>query len=87
MEKIQAVVAKGYRPCLFLDEIDKAVPTDFKLGELIKIVDAIWVAEGQIVATGNMSVEALSAKWGSDEAGTILRRIGAGPGAHRVRFA
>jgi hypothetical protein len=87
VEKIQSAVAKGYRPCLFLDELDKVVPSDFKLGELIKIVDAIYESTGQVVGTGNMSVDALSAKWGSNEAGTILRRIAAGPGAHLVKFA
>jgi hypothetical protein len=87
VEKIQAAVAKGYRPRIFLDELDKVVASDYKLGELIKIVDAVYEATGSVVATGNMSVDALSAKWGSNEAGTIMRRIAAGPGSHLVKFA
>jgi hypothetical protein len=63
------------------------VASDYKLGELIKIVDAVYEATGSVVATGNMSVDALSAKWGSNEAGTIMRRIAAGPGSHLVKFA
>ncbi len=84
--KIQAVASRGLRPCLFLDEVDKIAPTEFKLNRLISIVDAVYEAEGQVVATSNKSVDQLAAKWGSDEAGTILRRIGVGERAHTVYF-
>jgi len=77
----------GYRPALFLDEVDKCNPTPFQIGKLIEVVDAVYAEVGQVVATANKSVDDLIARWGSDEAGTVLRRIGAGPGAHSVRFA
>ncbi len=80
-------VKSGYRPSLFLDEIDKLVPTEFKLNRLGEIIDAIYANNGQLVATSNKSASDLVAKWGSDEALTILRRIGAGPGAHMINFA
>jgi hypothetical protein len=47
---------------------------------------AVYVAEGQIVATSNKSPAELEAKWGSNEAGTILRRIGSEVNAHMIEF-
>jgi hypothetical protein len=85
--KIQAAARNWYRPCLFLDEIDKIIPTDFKIQRLMQIVDAVYEAEGQVVATSNKSVDHLASKWGSDEAGTVLRRIGVGSNAHTLLFA
>lgn len=84
---IRNAAAKGYRPCLFIDEIDKFSTTEFRVNTLAEIVDAIYVAEGQIVATSNKSPADLEAKWGSDEAGTILRRIGSEVNAHMIEFA
>jgi hypothetical protein len=86
-KKIDLAAKHGYKPCLFLDELDKVAVTDFKLSGVCDIIDRVYEAEGQVVATMNKSAEELAAKWGSDEAGTILRRIGGGPGAHTVRFA
>jgi hypothetical protein len=54
--------------------------------KLCQIVDAVYEAQGQVVATSNKNVESLAAKWGNDEAGTVLRRIGAGSNAHTVLF-
>ena len=85
VEVIAAAVKKGYRPCLFLDELDKVAPTVAKLSSLCSLVDAVYVEGGQVVATSNKSSEYLAGKWGSDEAGTILRRIGA-DGGHIVNF-
>lgn len=83
---IQSAARNGYRPCLFIDEIDKFVPSEFKLSRLGEIIDAVYAAEGQIVATSNKSIDTLMAKWGTDEALTILRRIGAGPNAQEIEF-
>jgi hypothetical protein len=85
--KIQAAVKHGYRPALFLDEIDKFKPSDYKFNILIQLVDAIYEADGQVVATSNKGIADLIDKWGADEAGTILRRIGAGPNAHTIQFS
>ena len=83
---IHSAVRYGFRPCLFLDEIDKIVKSEFKLKRLIQLVDAVYEAEGQIVATSNKSVSQLMAEWGGDEAGTMLRRIGKGTGAKTIYF-
>jgi hypothetical protein len=72
---------------LFIDEIDKFTTTEFRINMLAEIVDAVDVAQGQIVATSNKSPTDLEAKCGSDEAGTILRRIGREVNAHMVEFA
>jgi len=87
IDAIWEAVAAGLRPVLILDEIDKITPTAFKLMRLVEIVDAVYEAEGQIIATSNKSLESLLEKWGADEGGTILRRIGIGPNAHTVDFS
>jgi predicted ATPase len=71
----------GWRPRLFLDEIDKIAVSDFKIRRLGELVNAVYAASGQVVATMNKSPDALAAKWkDEDEAGTILRRIGSDGG-------
>lgn len=85
-QKIALAIKDGYRPRLFLDELDKVAATDFKLSGICDLVDLIYAAEGQIVATMNKSSEELAVKWGSDEAGTIVRRIGGGARAHTILF-
>lgn len=87
VRKISLAVRNGYRPRLFMDELDKFVVTDFKKTELCTIVDAVYAAEGQVVATSNKAADELAGMWGSDEAGTVLRRIGTGNSAHMVKFA
>jgi predicted ATPase len=72
---------------LFLDELDKCKATEFQVARLAELVDEVYAQEGQVVATSNKDFDSLCGKWGDDEAGTILRRIGAGPGAHSVEFA
>jgi hypothetical protein len=83
---IHAAAERGYRPRLFLDELDKIAATEYKLQKLIAIIDAIYEAQGQVVATANKDLTTLVAKWGFDEAVTTIRRIGGGPGAHTVEF-
>jgi len=77
--------AKGFRPILFLDEIDKFPFSEFKIDRLGEIVDAVYAAKGQIVATANKDYAALSKRWDADNAGTILRRIGS-DGGHTLTF-
>jgi hypothetical protein len=86
VHKIHEAAKDGFRPRLFLDEIDKSVKEGFKMDTLFKLLNAMYEAKGQIVATGNKSVEELETKWGADEAGTALRRIGIGEGAHTLNF-
>lgn len=84
--KIQAAAKDGFRPRLFLDEIDKNVREGFKMETLFEILNVIYEARGQVVATGNKSIEEIAAKWGSDETLPALRRIGIGEGAHTLNF-
>jgi hypothetical protein len=79
-----AVKYGGWRPRLFLDEIDKIAVSDFKIRRLGELVNAVYAAGGQVVATMNKSPDALAMKWkDEDEAGTILRRIGS-DGGHTI---
>ncbi|MBX6361927.1 MAG: ATP-binding protein [Acidobacterium ailaaui] len=84
---ITAAAQKGYRPSLFLDEIDKIVPSDYKLSRLFEIIDAVYAHNGQVVATSNKTVNQLASKWGADEAESILRRISNGERAHKLNFS
>jgi hypothetical protein len=61
---------------LFLDEIDKVVPTETRLNTLLGLVNAVSDGQGQIVATSNMLLEDLEEHWkGFSAAGPILERI------------
>lgn len=83
-KKIRLAVDHGWRPKLFLDEIDKIAVTDFKLRRLGELVNAVYLASGQIVATCNKGPAELANTWrDSDEAGTILRRISS-DGGHLI---
>jgi hypothetical protein len=84
--KLQWAIADGYRVCLFIDEIDKVIPTEFKLNKLCQLVDVVWASNGQLVATSNKSPSQLLKKWDSDAAGTLLRRFGMGESAHTLDF-
>ena len=84
--KLKEAIGKGYSPSLILEEIDKVPSTPFKLARLIELVDCVYEAQGQVIATSNASMSDLAAKWGADEAETILRRIGDGPGAITIKF-
>ena len=70
-----------------MDELDKVALTEFKANRLVGLINAIYEAEGQVVATSNKDHAYLNKVWGADEAGTILRRISSGDDAHAVLFA
>jgi len=84
--KIASAIKNGYRPCLFVDELDKAALTGPKMAALCSLINQVYESEGQLVANCNKSAAELAAVWGSDEATTILRRIGGGDGAHTILF-
>jgi len=84
--KIASAIKNGYRPCLFIDELDKAALTGPKMAALCSLINQVYESEGQLVANCNKSAAELAAVWGSDEATTILRRIGGGDGAHTILF-
>ena len=66
---------QGYRPELFLDELDKFTPTETRMNELFKIVDAVNKANGRIVTTMNGRPEDLQRRWGVQQADAVIRRI------------
>jgi hypothetical protein len=82
--KVQRAARDGFSISLFIDEIDKLSPTDFKMAGLCSLIDKVYEAQGQVVATMNSTADELAAKYGANEAGTVLRRIGAGPRANTV---
>lgn len=96
LNSISAVARAGYRPCLFLDEIDKVSPSDYRLNRLRELINCVYEASGQIVATMNISPDALAAKWsakvgsemGDAYCGTIIRRIAShDANGHLVQFS
>lgn len=85
----------GYRPCLYLDEIDKLKPSDYRLNRMRELVNCVYEAQGQVVATMNLTPKALTKKWraelgddmGDAFSGTILRRIaGEDTNGHLIQF-
>jgi hypothetical protein len=75
VQAVQAAINAGYRPCLFLEELDKFNPTEFKSNILLDLVNLVYEAKGQIVATSNRSAAELDQMLGSVHGDTLLRRI------------
>jgi DNA replication protein DnaC len=74
--KITALVNKGHKVSLFLDEIDKFNPTKYKMDCLLELVDAVYVGKGQVVAVSNAPVSKLEKIWGEfTDPDAIIRRI------------
>jgi DNA replication protein DnaC len=90
VDRIETIKTKyGLRPHLFLDELDKVSMTDPKAAVLDAIVDAVYKHGGQLVATSNRGYMELSKKWGWENAGTVVRRIGVDDGdgkSHSIDF-
>jgi hypothetical protein len=81
------LISQGWRPRLFIDEIDKFTPNEHRMPALLDIVNVVYEAKGQIVATSNRTFDQLVAAWGgADIAYTILRRIGKDDGAQTLVF-
>jgi hypothetical protein len=82
--KIQRAASHGWRPKLYLDELDKFAVTPFKPGRLYEIVNAVYKCGGQVCATMNKSSDdfALMLK-DRDLADSITRRIG-GDGGYTI---
>jgi DNA replication protein DnaC len=69
---------KHTRYSIFLDDVDKARPTEYAAEQLFEIADAIYNYQHQVVVTTNLSLEALVAhfKRADDRfGGTIVRRL------------
>lgn len=84
--RIRELHKMGYRVHLYLEEIDKFKATEFKLAQLAEIVNAVYEAEGVLVATANTRVEDLHAKWNSSYGHAILRRFMEGGSGMAVYF-
>jgi hypothetical protein len=76
VKKLQLLIAAGFRVSLFLEEFDKIKASDWEMIQLCELINMVYEAKGQIVATSNKSPESLIHKWDSDQAGTTIRRIG-----------
>jgi len=88
-ELVQRVARQGLRPCLFLDEIDKFSPTVSKLEFLGSLINSVYAAEGQIVATTNADPNDLIDKWNAvipDIGTTIIRRFAVEPEGRTIDF-
>lgn len=72
-----AALSHGRRVSVFLEEIDKAKPTEFAAAELFDIVDTIYEQRLQLVVTSNVGIEELGEFWAAtDSLGpSIARRI------------
>ena len=74
-QKIQAAHKAGFKPCLFLDEVDKITLTQSRLVTLFDLIDMVYSCNGQLVMSTNMDPAELEMFF-TDRAGpAILRRI------------
>lgn len=76
---IRAAANAGLRPCLYLDELDKAgLHTEARRRRLFEVVDEVYQHKGQLVATANKSIEQMMRMqgWDGDVTGSVLRRFG-----------
>jgi hypothetical protein len=85
--KVTQTAQAGFKPKLFLEEIDKFKPSEFKLIRLFEIVNSVYEAGGQVVATSNTPAAQLATEWGARYGETTLRRIGDGPDGMMVLFS
>ena len=76
----------GQKPSLFLDEIDKFNPTEARKDRLLEVINAVYEANGQVVATSNKDPETLGESWGAFHGEALLRRIGAAPDGGTIAF-
>lgn len=54
---VENLYMQGKRCTLILEEMDKVKTTEYKLGELFDLINAIYKFNGQIVVTSNMTKE------------------------------
>jgi hypothetical protein len=69
--RIDQAVQRGYRPRLFLEEIDKIKGTEFRLNTLFEVIDGLYEQKGQLVVNTNMTTEEFSSAFGA----ALERRI------------
>jgi hypothetical protein len=74
--KIVSATGSGYRPRLFLEEVDKVKYTEFKANALFEIIDAIYENEGQLVVNSNLPLARFAGLFDEEMGPAIIRRIG-----------
>ena len=81
-DKIPAVqpddLKTGERRLLFLDEIDKARPTEFAGETLFRLLDAAYTHRQQVVVTSNTPLNDLAAHWSRNNVSigpSLVRRL------------
>lgn len=73
--KIIRATKAGYRPCLFLEEIDKVRYSAFKVNALFEVIDAIYENNGQLVLNTNLPLGKFAIVFGDESGPALARRI------------
>jgi hypothetical protein len=71
VEKIEEAVKRGFKPRVFLEEIDKIRPSEFVIDQLFRLFDALDRHQGQIVLDTNLSKQQFVDTFGEP----IARRV------------
>ena len=92
VDDIQRVIKKGMKPTILIDELDKMKFSTFKALHLLKLIDTVYEAKGQVICTSNDSPQKIEADWSKQEGGeytaqSILRRIIDPPHGHAIQLA
>lgn len=88
LPRINGIIKQGDKPVLILDEIDKlgGQPTPFRIETVLCLVDAVYQADGIVIATSNHDEDYFLKTWGEEIGGPVIRRITSGDRAHKIRF-
>jgi hypothetical protein len=74
--KVMSAVRAGFVPCLFIDELDKfKMNSEFQAKKFSAVIDAIQSNGGQVFASSNIGVEALTQALGEQFGLAIVRRL------------
>jgi hypothetical protein len=71
VEKIEEAVRRGFKPRVFLEEIDKIKPSEFAINQIFRIFDALDRHRGQLVIDTNLSKQEFMDIYGEP----IARRV------------
>lgn len=86
--RISSIIKQGDKPVLILDELDKlgGQPTPARLETLLSLIEAVYQADGVVIATSNHDEDYFIRTWGEELGGSIIRRITSGVKAHKIEF-
>ncbi len=74
-DRLRQVAANGFKPRLFLEEIDKLVLNDKREDYLFSIFNAIYETGGQIVMTSNLTPDQIATRFRPENKVAFMRRI------------